>query len=139
MSDQLKTTVVNVRGKDRATLEADPDFVYVGRAVWRGGWKQSFWANPRRLRKDEDPTEAVGEYFERIAEALTVPDEPPSPRGRLTYFVWALGVKTLLPGLRGKKLGCWCCDWDGTGKPERPCHAVVLARFANALALEDPS
>lgn len=29
-----------------------------------------------------------------------------------------------LPELRGKKLGCWCAPY--------PCHAEVLARYANS-------
>jgi Domain of unknown function (DUF4326) len=40
------------------------------------------------------------------------------------YLLGRPDLLALLPGLRGKRLGCWC-------KP-LPCHADILAEFADA-------
>nr|WP_229711455.1 DUF4326 domain-containing protein [Streptomyces daqingensis] len=34
------------------------------------------------------------------------------------------GLLALLPGLRGRRLGCWCAPL--------PCHAEVIAELADA-------
>jgi hypothetical protein len=133
------TRVVNVRDWDRATLLADPDFVYVGRPCY--GWRGSIWGNPFRLlmtRRDAsvlarhygfnfeagpfDATaigvETAVELYRRMVESL------PHLRSRIAE-------------LRGKRPGCFCVDWEGNGEPpKRACHAVVLAQLANALAPE---
>ncbi len=38
----------------------------------------------------------------------------------------------LLPGLRGRRLGCWCCDGDAASPSPMCCHAQVLAELADA-------
>jgi len=98
------TTVVNLKGN-----RDDPGFadvVYVGRALRRGGWDlaASPLANPFRPGRDGSRSEVVARYREYL---LSRPD-----------------LLALLPGLRGKRLGCWCA-------PE-PCHAEVIAELADA-------
>ena len=98
------TTVVNLKGH-----RDDPGFadvVYVGRALRRGGWDLagSPLANPFRLGRDGTRAEVVARYREYL---LSRPD-----------------LLALLPGLRGKRLGCWCA-------PEA-CHADVIAELADA-------
>jgi hypothetical protein len=115
----MNTTVISVRGRKPAELELIPGFVYVGRSVPRSGWKASPFANPWRAAPDY-PVEKVVADFER--EILGAND---SCKGPFTE------MKRRLPELRGKVLGCWCCDWDGKGKPSKPCHAVVLAKLAD--------
>jgi hypothetical protein len=133
-----KTTVMNVRGHRPDELLARSDFVYVGRAVPRVGWKASIWGNPNHVRRGEDPAKAVDVYREFIETALDFPMKLPSDCSpyELDEQTNALEICLNLYTLRGKCLGCWCCDWDGTGEPERPCHAVVLAQLADSL--DDP-
>jgi hypothetical protein len=81
-------------------------FTYVGRAV-RGRFPASPWGNAFR---GED-------WRERYrAHVLSNP---------------CLVVR--LPELRGKSLGCWCCD--STERPADPadytCHAQILAELAD--------
>ena len=142
----MKTTVINVRGKRREELEGDPNFVYVGRTVPRTEWKNLGWGNP--FKEGQDPGRAMKDLmpFVRAAEqSLSIAIE-----GALTaekavefygHYVKALWI--LFPewreragALRGKKLGCWCCDWPGEGEPSAPCHAVVLARLVDSLGGE---
>lgn len=61
------------------------------------------WGNPFTIGKDGTRDEVIEKYR---AWLLTQPD-----------------LLAEIPKLRGKRLGCWC-------KPE-PCHADVLADFAN--------
>jgi hypothetical protein len=96
------TTVVNMTGhRDDPGLA---DVVYVGRAFCRGGWRlaASPLANPFRIGADGDRAEVVARYREYL---LASPD-----------------LLALLPGLRGKRLGCWCAPL--------PCHADVIAELA---------
>ena len=100
------TTVVNLNGH-----RDDPDFadvVYVGRAMHRGGWHlpASPLASPFRPGPDGSREQVVAAYREHLL-------------GRA-------GLLALLPGLRGRRLGCWCA-------PE-PCHAGVIAELADARA-----
>ena len=108
-------SVINVRGKNKDELEADPGFVYVGRAVQWTKWKRSFWGNPFTVRQHGH--EAAVRLFEHWLY------ETEAGRLRLDR----------LHELRGKTLGCWCVDWSGEGEPKRPCHAVVLARIVDSL------
>ena len=98
------TTIVNLKGH-----RDDPGFadvVYVGRAMHRGGWHlaASPLANPFRIGRDGSRPEIVARYRDYL---LSRPD-----------------LLALLPGLRGKRLGCWCV-------PEA-CHATVIAGLADA-------
>ena len=98
------TTVVNLTGH-----RDDPDFadvVYVGRAMYRGGWKLpgSPLASPFRPGRDGSREEVLASYRQHL---LGRPD-----------------LLALLPGLRGRRLGCWCV-------PE-PCHAQVIAELADS-------
>ncbi|MFF7242239.1 DUF4326 domain-containing protein [Streptomyces collinus] len=98
-----RTSVVNLKGH-----RDDPnyaDVVYVGRAMVRGGWKlqQSPLASPFKPGRDGSREEVVAKYR---AYLLSRPD-----------------LLALLPGLRGRRLGCWCL-------PEA-CHAQVIAELAD--------
>jgi hypothetical protein len=100
----VTTTVVNLKGH-----RDDPEFAdveYVGRAMHRGGWHlaASPLASPFRPGPDGSRAEVVARYREYL---LARPD-----------------LLALLPGLRGRRLGCWCV-------PE-PCHAQVIAELADA-------
>ena len=108
-------SVINVRGRNKDELEADQGFVYVGRAVRWTKWKRSFWGNPFPVRQHGH--EAVIRLFEQWLHETA--------EGRLRL--------ARLHELKGKVLGCWRTGWSGAGEPEKPCHAVALARLANAL------
>src|ERR1700742_1521610 len=100
------TTVVNLKGH-----RDDPDFadvVYVGRAMHRGGWQLpgSPLASPFRPGPDGSRGEGVAKSRPPL---LGRPD-----------------LLALLPGLRGRRLGCWCAPL--------PCHAAVIAELADAGA-----
>ena len=100
------TTVVNLTGH-----RDDPDFadvVYVGRALYRGGWRlaTSPLACPYRVGRDGTRAEVVGRY--RV------------------YPVGRPDLLAELPRLRGGRIGCWCAPL--------PCHADVIAELADAAA-----
>ena len=103
----MTTAVVNVRGR-LAELQADPRFVYVGRAMPRFRLRASPFANPFRIGKDGTRDVVMAKY-------------PP----------WLLAQPDLVERARrelaGKVLGCWC---KNTGEAT-PCHADVLAEVAN--------
>jgi hypothetical protein len=97
------TTVMNMTGH-----RDDPevaDVVYVGRAMYRGGWRlpASPFANPFRIGVDGDREQVIAKYRD--------------------YLLGRPDLLALLPDLRGKRLGCWC-------KP-LPCHADVIAELAD--------
>ena len=127
----MTTTVVSVRGKKPADLLADENFIYVGRAVPRAGWKASEWGNPVK----------PGMTWEAAMRAVGSPGDAPPPYETLggaaavrIFTTWLMTQERLLDRLhelKGKTLGCWCCDWPGEGEPDKPCHAVVLARMAD--------
>jgi len=77
--------------------------VYIGRAVPRGGFKASIWANPFKIGKDVTREECIAKYR---AALLANPD-----------------LLSKLPELKGKVLGCWCA-------PEA-CHGDILSELAN--------
>lgn len=124
----MKTTVVNVRGKSREDLEADPAFRYVGKAVERAdaNWPASEFRNPY---KDTGRLGAISAARDFEADLRTAIREPGSQRVHPCFHKMA----AKLPELQGKRLGCLCCDWPGEGEPEKPCHAVVLARLADEI------
>ena len=98
------TTVVNLKGH-----RGDPGFadvVYVGRAVYRGGWHlpASALASPFRPGPGCSREDAVARYRE--------------------YLLGRADLLALLPALRGRRLGCWCAPG--------PCHAAVIAELADA-------
>jgi hypothetical protein len=97
------TTVVNLKGH-----RGDPayaDVVYVGRAMYRGGWRlpASPLACPFRPGPDGSREDVVVKYRD--------------------YLLGRADLMALLPELRGRRLGCWCA-------PE-PCHAAVIAELAD--------
>jgi Domain of unknown function (DUF4326) len=99
-----RTTVVNLKGH-----RDDPDYadvVYVGRAMTRGGWRleQSPLASPFSPGRDGTREEVVAKYR--------------------TYLLSRPDLLGLLPGLRGRRLGCWCVP--------QVCHAEVIAEIADA-------
>jgi hypothetical protein len=102
----MATTVVNLKGHRDDQRFAD--VVYVGRAMHRGGWHLpgSPLASPFRPGRDGSREEVVAKYRQYLMDR---PD-----------------LLALLPGLRGRKLGCWCV-------PE-PCHAEVIAELADTEA-----
>jgi hypothetical protein len=107
----MSTTVVNLKGH-----RDDPDFadvVYVGRPMHRGGWRLpgSPLASPFRPGPDGSRKDVLAKYRQYL---LSRPD-----------------LIALLPGLRGRRLGCWCV-------PE-PCHAQVIAELADAESADAES
>jgi len=101
----MATAVVNLKGhRDDAAFA---DVVYVGRPMYRGGWQLpgSPLANPFRPGPDGSRNEVIARYRR--------------------YLLGRSDLLTLLPGLRGRRLGCWCA-------PE-PCHADVIAELADSL------
>jgi uncharacterized protein DUF4326 len=104
MGRMTATSVVNLKGH-----RDDPEFadvVYVGRAMHRGGWMLpgSPLASPFRPGRDGSRQEVLARYRQ--------------------YLLGRPDLLALLPGLRGRRLGCWCV-------PE-PCHAQVIAELADA-------
>lgn len=105
------TTVVNLTGH-----RDDPDFadvVYVGRALYRGGWRlaASPLACPYRVGRDGTRAEVVARYRE--------------------YLLGRPDLLAEVPRLRGGRIGCWCAPL--------PCHADVIAELADAGAGEPGS
>jgi Domain of unknown function (DUF4326) len=100
------TTVVNMSGhRDDSDFA---DVVYVGRAMYRGGWRlaASPLANPFRIGVDGDREQVIARYSD--------------------YLLGRPDLLALVPDLRGKRLGCWC-------KP-LACHADVIAELADHLS-----
>ncbi len=123
---KMKTTVINVRGRNRQELLADPNFVYVGPAAPWADWEDSGLANPFGENSNWKAATAAL-YFERwLAQ-----DDSVFVQGETMVEYFPETIRAALPSLRGKVLGCWCCDWDGTGEPSATCRAVVLARLAD--------
>lgn len=99
-----RTRAVRMRRRGGVVVQ-DCD-VYVGRACFMGGWKlaASEWANPFSVKECKTAEEAVRRFRE--------------------YLLGKPALLARVGELRGKTLGCWC-------KPG-PCHADVLAEFADA-------
>ena len=131
------TTVVQVNAKAREEWEADPSFVYVGRAA-RGGWKNSIWGNPFKVSRDSlmfvgPRPPAWTPAMKRIATQQAVAMFAGCVMSS-DIEPWTT-MRARLHELCGKTLGCWCGDWK-PGDPEILCHAVVLAKLANALEVQ---
>lgn len=97
------TTVVRIRRKDGMIIQNCD--VYIGRAMYQGGWKlqKSIWANPFKVNKDGTREEVLELYKNYV---LTSPE-----------------LMSKLHELNGKILGCWC-------KPQ-PCHGDILIELIN--------
>jgi hypothetical protein len=135
------TTVINVSRltrEQRAARVADPNFVYVGRQF--AGWPGSIWGNP--FKAGMDPFAAM-RIMDRLVQtgnarkdAVLVIDGPFTVMDAVAWYREYVQTDRRLwekvGELRGKTLGCWCCDWRGVGEPARPCHAVELARIADS-------
>jgi hypothetical protein len=104
--DVITTTVVNLKG--HRDDPAFADVLYVGRAMYRGGWRlaASPLANPFRPGPDGSREQVVRHYRD--------------------YLLGRPDLLGLLPALRGRTLGCWCAPL--------PCHADVIAELADAGA-----
>lgn len=65
--------------------------------------RTSIWGNPARIGPDGPRAHVIAQYE--------------------IYLKSRPDLVALIPGLRGKVLGCWCAP--------KPCHGDVLARLAN--------
>lgn len=98
----MTTRVVNV-SKAKGGYGGPYD-VYIGRNV-QGGYKKSIWHNPFVVGSSDAPTveDAVWKYYEYMM----------SPKCE--------ALRTHLPELKGKVLGCWCKKGH-----DELCHGDVL-------------
>lgn len=137
------TSVVKVTKANREALLADPSFVWVGRASGRLGMKKSPWGNP--FKEGMDPFLAMGILHAlqalRVKRGKVIEFDGPLTVAKAVecYEDWILvGILAGAPfepelyELSGKRLGCACGDWQ-PGEPEIACHAVVLAKLADAM------
>ena len=102
------------RGNPGPRLEWAPDVLYVGRAMYQGGWRlaASPWANPFTVKASGSAERAVEMYFAHLREHPEL-------------------VTRARRELAGKRLGCWC----PTGDPQQ-CHAALLAAACAAPAAD---
>lgn len=130
------TTVVSVRGGDRDAFLADPDFIYVGRGVYRGKnpWYPSVWANPFRVGMKRDRAVAIlGRDIDASPRVATID----TPRLAIRFYAQWIQEPAQRPlvgrlhELVGARLGCWCGSWE-PGQPRIDCHAYLLAGMTNA-------
>jgi hypothetical protein len=98
---------VRIRRKDGIII-TDCD-VYIGRAMYQGGWRlpASKWANPFKV---------IGKTPQARQNALVQYE---------AYVRAAPALMASLPELRGKRLGCFCSP--------SPCHADVLIKLLREL------
>ena len=133
----MKTTVINVRGRNRDELIAMPDFCYVGRWVSRTRWVGSDWGNPFKVgMKRRSAVGLLGHDIDCLPRAETLDVSLAVKFFRAWVAMPSNPLAVRIGELRGKVLGCWCVDWDGEGHPAAPCHAVVLAGLADAAVME---
>jgi hypothetical protein len=150
----MPTIVVNVHRKSPDELRADPAFIYVGRRTRL--WPASIFGNPFRPemtiqaarawlkaaggitrlpglgRRQTLGIAAALDYFERYIRDAMHQAELARTNPEITLPPPLLWIAAELPHLHGRTLGCWCGDWR-PGEPEIPCHALILARMADAL------
>jgi hypothetical protein len=122
-------TVVHLKRKNG--IEVVSCDVYIGRAMYQGGWRlpASKWANPFRLSDQPggDRGSVIGKYRAHI---LASPE-----------------LMEALPELKGMVLGCWCvafrCLTCGEPRPRGvtrcghlQCHGEVLVELVQALVHE---
>jgi hypothetical protein len=115
-------TVVRLQRRGGVVLR--PYDVYIGRAMYQGGWRlpASKWANPFRIGPDGTRRDVL-EKFERYLR-----DSPSLLRD--------------LPELEGLRLGCWCVDPADAACPvcraqrgvcahydQMVCHGEVLVKL----------
>lgn len=101
----MNTTVVKIR---KNTYDDTYD-AFIGRP--------SIFGNPFHVGKDGTRTEVVFKHFMYFRKRLTSDPE----------------FKRTVLALRGKKLGCFCHDWDGTGENPMYCHGDNIADYLNSL------
>lgn len=80
------------------------------------------------------PTHPLFNPF-KVSKTATADERADVVRRYTEYFLASPDMVAAAKALKGKTLGCWCGDWDGTGEPGFHCHAVVLAKFADAGAM----
>lgn len=105
----MSTVVVNVK-------HARNFDVYIGRVNETYGLPESPFANPFRVGRDGTREDVIDQYREHL---LARPD-----------------LLAALPGLCGKRLGCWCAtplmpELTAHDLPYR-CHGQVVAELADA-------
>lgn len=132
----MLTTVTTVRGLRPDEFLADPKNLYVGRAMWRQGWKESPFRNPFKVGEWDSPVDLFEEsLFAALARSEPPPEMLALPRRDFDAFA-GMVLRLHRGELHGKTLGCWCGAWK-PGGPEIGCHAVVLAKLGNAM--EEPA
>lgn len=121
------TTVQNIRGQNPEEWLANPNNVYAGR--WqriRSGrnagkeWQNSGLGNPFQFAELDRVDERRYKLFLYLKSIAAQLDENAM-------------LRSIFRSLPGKKLGCWCGDWDGKQKILM-CHAAWLANVVNLLA-----
>ncbi len=115
---QTKTVIVHLRR--RGGVEVEGCDVYIGRAMYQGGWRlpTSKWANPYRLCDFENSRAAVLAAYEKHIRA--------TPE-----------LLAALHELEGKRLGCWCVEGRcltcgkarGGACGHLDCHGDVLVKL----------
>lgn len=125
--------VVNVRGRKYLEFGGESGVIYVGRAVPRAGYQRSRWANPWKVQDFASAKECVDHYVHMVRVALGGSWSDGGSCNLNTQYEADMFREGILSAhlLKGRTLGCWCCDWDGTSEPSAPCHAVVLWKLAN--------
>lgn len=100
-------SVVHLKRREGVVVQ-DCD-IYIGRAMYQGGWRLpgSKWANPFRL----DP--ASGNSRPRVLEAYE------------RHLRGSPALMAALPELRGARLGCWCAPLA--------CHGDILIKLLNEV------
>lgn len=98
--------IINLKGqrwKVGSSCEKDPNIVYCGRQMFRGGWKlkKSKWADIFKV-SDYGTIEKSCEAYEKYVRST------PALMKSLNQLV-------------GKKLACWCYP--------KPCHTDVLVKL----------